>query len=294
MAGACRRRSVAGRHGFQRRHSRDGGIGLGAGVVTSAVGRGGRSRGLVGSAGYHVPIIYRSIEKSNPRLAPAAVGRGPGRPRATSAEPPTDTREAILDVAAELFANKGYAATGTREIAALVGLRQASLFHYFARKEDLFAELLDRTVSPALVGDGVADEQSGKTRSAALCARTSRRHEPVRNPSQSRRVATAPQRLEIRASPNFRAKRAQLRGRYRSLIKQTARGGRVVDLPAEMATDLVFGAVEATMTWSEGSRRGSPTRIAGAVAAAAVRGILVKPPSADDLHAAASRLRHSS
>ncbi len=35
----------------------------------------------------------------------------PGRPRAIKIETPADTREAILDVAAELFANKGYAAT---------------------------------------------------------------------------------------------------------------------------------------------------------------------------------------
>ena len=31
-----------------------------------------------------------------------------------------------------------------------MGLRQASLFHYFPRKEDMLAELLDRTVEPAL------------------------------------------------------------------------------------------------------------------------------------------------
>ena len=149
------------------------GVGLGPGVVAGAVGRCRRSRGLVGPAGYHASIIYRSIEKSNSELA--ARGQGAtrvGRARRTPT-PPADTREAILDVAAELFANKGYAATGTREIATMVGLRQASLFHYFARKEDLFAELLDRTVSPALGGDGVVDASSGPTRGAALRARTS-------------------------------------------------------------------------------------------------------------------------
>jgi len=58
-----------------------------------------------------------------------------------------------------------------------------------------------------------------------------------------------------------------------------------------MVTDLVFGAVEATMTWSESSRRAAPERIADAVAAAAVRGVLVKPPTAQALRVAAARLR---
>ena len=39
--------------------------------------------------------------------------------------------------AAGLFESRGYTATTTREIATAVGLRQASLFHYFARKERL-------------------------------------------------------------------------------------------------------------------------------------------------------------
>ncbi|HEX9549325.1 MAG TPA: hypothetical protein VF942_18430 [Acidimicrobiales bacterium] len=41
-------------------------------------------------------------------------------------------------------------------------MRQASLFHYFPHKDDLLAELLDRTVTPALAAaawpDGAAAE----------------------------------------------------------------------------------------------------------------------------------------
>jgi hypothetical protein len=58
-----------------------------------------------------------------------------------------------------------------------------------------------------------------------------------------------------------------------------------------MVTDLVFGAVEATMTWSESSRRAAPARIADAVACTAVRGVLLKPPSAQALRTAAGSLR---
>jgi AcrR family transcriptional regulator len=215
----------------------------------------------------------------------------PGRPRATNAEPPADTREAILDVAAELFANKGYAATGTREIATMVGLRQASLFHYFARKEDLFAELLDRTVSPALSSTAWLMRHPGRPeiRLYALA------HHDVTNLCGSRHNLAAlqllPEARDVRFS-NFWAKRARLRGRYRSLIRDADRAGRIIDRPIEMVTDLVFGAVEATMTWSERSRRASTARTADAVASTAVRGVLLRPPSAERLRAAANRLRN--
>src|SRR5579863_1475647 len=51
------------------------------------------------------------------------------------------TQERVLDRAAELFWKKGYAATTTREIAASLGIRQASLYHHVASKEDLLFQL---------------------------------------------------------------------------------------------------------------------------------------------------------
>jgi AcrR family transcriptional regulator len=47
----------------------------------------------------------------------------------------------ILDTAAALFWKKGYAATTTREIAAAVGIQQASLYHHVAGKEDLLYQI---------------------------------------------------------------------------------------------------------------------------------------------------------
>jgi AcrR family transcriptional regulator len=51
------------------------------------------------------------------------------------------TQERVLERAAELFWTKGYAATTTREIAASLGIRQASLYHHVASKENLLCQL---------------------------------------------------------------------------------------------------------------------------------------------------------
>ncbi len=74
-----------------------------------------------------------------------------GRPRhAPPLRAGASGREQILDAAAEMFTQQGYAATSTRNIALAVGVKQASLYYHFASKEDILAGLLAGTVKPSL------------------------------------------------------------------------------------------------------------------------------------------------
>jgi AcrR family transcriptional regulator len=76
---------------------------------------------------------------------------GRGRPRLEQPRRPGGTaREQILDAAAELFTTAGYANTSTRRIAEAVGVRQASLYHHFATKDDILDALLAGTVDEPL------------------------------------------------------------------------------------------------------------------------------------------------
>jgi AcrR family transcriptional regulator len=74
-----------------------------------------------------------------------------GRPRLEDRRRPGDTaRDEVLDAAGELFTTRGYAATSTRQIAEAVGIRQASLYHYFRTKDDILEALLSGTVTRPL------------------------------------------------------------------------------------------------------------------------------------------------
>jgi AcrR family transcriptional regulator len=74
-----------------------------------------------------------------------------GRPRTHDQRRPGATaRDEILDAAGELFTTLGYSATSTRSIAEAVGIRQASLYHYFKTKDDILSALLVDTVLPTL------------------------------------------------------------------------------------------------------------------------------------------------
>ena len=51
--------------------------------------------------------------------------------------PPDDTRRQILNAAAKLLRQNGYASTSLRDIAAATGMKAGSLYYHFASKEEL-------------------------------------------------------------------------------------------------------------------------------------------------------------
>jgi len=60
------------------------------------------------------------------------------------------SRQRILDTAERLFAEKGYAGTTLRDVAAASDLRIPSLYNHFAGKEALYAAVLERGMQPLL------------------------------------------------------------------------------------------------------------------------------------------------
>lgn len=63
------------------------------------------------------------------------------KPR-TQAERTEATRGALISAARNLFVTKGFAATGTPEIAASAKVTRGALYHHFADKTDLFAAVI--------------------------------------------------------------------------------------------------------------------------------------------------------
>src|SRR5206468_7778402 len=54
-----------------------------------------------------------------------------------------EMRQKVLDAAARLFREKGYAGTTMREVADHCGIRAASLYYHFPAKDEILAEVFD-------------------------------------------------------------------------------------------------------------------------------------------------------
>jgi AcrR family transcriptional regulator len=87
-----------------------------------------------------------------PSLSPSPV-----RQRRKQARP-----QELLDAALELFAQKGFSATRSDEVAARAGVSKGTLYLYFPSKEELFKAVVRSNIS-ALIAEGqqIADQFDG-------------------------------------------------------------------------------------------------------------------------------------
>ncbi|WP_042399127.1 TetR/AcrR family transcriptional regulator [Streptacidiphilus carbonis] len=200
-------------------------------------------------------------------------GRGRvGRPRAQG--PAADglaPRDGVLAAAAELFTRHGYAATTTRAIAERAGLRQASMYHYFAGKEDILAALLEGTVQPSLdlaLVLAARTEPGPEARLWALCR------------ADVALLCGGPHNLgalyllpEVAAErfTAFHRVRAELKAAYRGLLAAGAAGAALSGAELELRGDLLFGLIEGVILIRREAPSGPADALASAAADAALR-----------------------
>ena len=213
-----------------------------------------------------------------------------GRPRATPLiDQDVEPRDVILDAAARLFTSLGFSAASTRQIAADAGLRQASLFHYFPKKDDILAELLDLTLQPSLdFAEQLAAVDAPPD--AALYLLVLRDVQTLcRGPGnlgslQLQPYAQRPQFAE------FWVRRDRLRREYLRLI-DAGRHAQVFDVSdSDLATSIVFGMVEGITTWFSHDLPQAPSEIWRGVADHALKGLLSDPRRLPEVRRRASEI----
>lgn len=84
--------------------------------------------------------------------------------RRTQAKRREETQRALISSARQLFAEKGYAGTGTPEIVAAAGVTRGALYHHFADKEALFAAVVEEEqalVALSINAAACGDDETG-------------------------------------------------------------------------------------------------------------------------------------
>jgi AcrR family transcriptional regulator len=172
----------------------------------------------------------------------------------------------ILRVATRLLAERGYAATNLDEIAEMLDLSKASLYHYFPGKEHLILACLDR------IGDETNQHLSAVAGSSAppreRLRAAVRAQVLVLTGDQSAGAALfihdlgLPEAVQTR----LRALVEQHDQLFRSIIDEGIRAGELHVADPAVARLLMHGAINFIPSWYKESRRMSPERLADVVA----------------------------
>ncbi|MCX6463953.1 MAG: TetR/AcrR family transcriptional regulator [Pseudonocardiales bacterium] len=103
---------------------------------------------------------------------PAVPRRRPGRPRLTEPSPEYRRRlEEIIDTATVVFHERGFDAGSLDDVAAVLGLSKASLYHYVRSKAQLLYMIFDRAITLSLHRlDAMSGIPDPRERLAALIA----------------------------------------------------------------------------------------------------------------------------
>ena len=92
----------------------------------------------------------RTKRATRPGARPRAVAAPRKKPRRPRRIEPAARRQAILDAALTVFAERGFEAARLDDIAARAGIAKGTLYLYFADKQALFEALIRSAVDPIL------------------------------------------------------------------------------------------------------------------------------------------------
>jgi len=190
------------------------------------------------------------------------------------------TRRRILDAAAGLFRQKGYAAVSLRDIAEAVGLKTGSLYYHFDSKESLIGEILTLGTQGAMGAARAAVEALGPGANpvdklqAALTGHTCFLHEEENFASANLKILhQVPPAIRERHVQQDRAYGAFIAG----LIDEIAEThGLAPGIDRSVLRMLCFGAVNWSISWYDPGGH-SPAEIAAQLMLLVRRGALAAP-----------------
>jgi len=190
------------------------------------------------------------------------------------------TRQRILDAAAAVFREHGYANARLSDIAARAGIQTGSLYYHFASREELVAEILRLGVATAwgqvrAAVDALPDEASPTERlTAAIRTHTMAVLEIDDYASaQARIVGQVPPAIAAVHRDDRRAYGAYWHG----LLVEIQRAGLLADgLDLFTARMLCIGAMNWTAEWFD-PRRGTAAEVADQAAVQLLAGLTGSP-----------------
>ncbi|NJD59945.1 MAG: TetR family transcriptional regulator [Anaerolineales bacterium] len=186
------------------------------------------------------------------------------------------TREGILEAAARIFSEKGFHATSMQDIAEAVNLQKASLYHHFASKQEILADILDEALDlinknlEAVSSQALTPDE--KLRQAMLSY--------FQTIAENKNLS-AVLLLELRAlDPEQKTRLAERREKFerlwRDLIIAGQREGVFGDVDPSLTGRAILGVMNWSVTWYRSDGPRSADEIANLFADLLLKGLVIQ------------------
>jgi len=189
------------------------------------------------------------------------------------AEPTSAT---LLEIAAEMFRERGIAGTTMRAIAERAGMKAASIYYHFASKDEIIERILDRSIAEAIdrIHEALAALPEGADFRERLCTAITAYLETVEScgtyfvVTRQLRQQVAPQ-----IADRNRRRRIELDRIWADLFAQGHSSG-AITISEKNTIERLFmlGALNWATEWMENSRK-SPAKLARLATALFMDGI---------------------
>ena len=225
-------------------------------------------------------VIFQEKGFAAPSAGEAAAEVAPARPRRKAstrrrrpAEELPDREAEILKAAADVFREKGFAATSTQDIADRVGMYKGSLYYYIDSKEDLlyrigrnvYAELKHEQDAAAVADAPPLERLRAFIRTHVLhtttnLAETAALYGDFRSFTGERRTEIIGWRDEYETA-------------FRSLIRAGQADGSIRKVDVKLVSLSLFGMMNSVHLWYQPGGRQSPKQIADGLADLMIQGL---------------------
>jgi len=218
-------------------------------------------------------------------------------PKSRVPKPPTNprkelVREQLIDIAAKMFDQKGYAQTGIGDIAQEIGLGRSAVYHYFRSKEEILAALVEaEALTPSHQLQELIDNTdltpTERLRRAIVDGIVRRLSSGSRFILFSRLEAQIPEHL----GGLYNQSRRQIYDFYVRCISEGIRAGEFRDVDPKIAAFAVIGMANWTSRWYSPAGPKTPREIAEIIADIAMQGLRAPKRGNGDLAALRARIQ---
>jgi len=218
-------------------------------------------------------------------------------PKSRVARPPTNprqelVREQLMDIAAKMFDQKGYAQTGIGDIAQEIGLGRSAVYHYFRSKEEILAALVEaEALTPSHQLQELIDDTdltpTERLRRAIVDGIVRRLSSGSRFILFSRLEAQIPEHL----GGLYNQSRRQIYDFYVRCIKEGISAAEFREVDPKIAAFAVIGMANWTSRWYSPAGPKTPREIAEVIADLAMQGLRAPKRGNGDLAALKARVQ---